>query len=420
MLNSLALGILRQFLVKGSITITGPDGRKSSFAGTQEGPKAEIVVRDSRTLWRLVRRPDLEFGEAYMDGRLEPGKGGLDALLDLLLLNSNHWPKIWAGRMTLAFGNALASFRHVNRRNASKINVSHHYDLNDELFDSFLDPWRQYSCGYFHGSGDTIATAQINKISRIAGKLDLKAGQRVLDIGCGWGGLAIALAHCRKDIKVTGITLSEQQLAYARRAADANGLSKRVEFKLRDYRDQKGMFDRIVSIGMLEHVGPKNFTTYFDKVANLLTPDGVALIHSIGVHRTAGPTNRWVTKYIFPGGYLPCLEEMIKATDSRGFKMIDLEIMRTHYAETLLCWRRSFMRKAEAMRKMHDDRFVRMWEFYLAGCEYFFRSQNGMVMQMLLSHDHNSVPISRGYIGEREKEFRAQLCKKSLSGKKKA
>jgi cyclopropane-fatty-acyl-phospholipid synthase len=416
MLERFVLTVLGQFIQSGQLTITVPSGRQVRLGTPGDGPAAEITVHDRATLRRLVTQPDLEFGEAYMDGRLTPGTGGLEPLMHLIMANADGWSRHWAGRVTLGLGNLLAVFRHLNMPGRSRRNVAHHYDLTDELFDCFLDPWRQYSCAYFHNAEDTLETAQLTKLARIAAKLNLQDGDRVLDIGCGWGGLALALARCRKDVSVRGITLSARQLTHARQVAERADLAATLEFQLVDYRHQRGSFDRIVSIGMLEHVGPRNYATYFDRVADLLAPGGVALIHSIAVHRRAAPVNRWLTRYIFPGGYLPSIEQLVHATSERGWKLLDLEVMRGHYADTLCLWRHRFLANRDRIQELYDLRFVRMWEFYLLGCEYFFRSQRGMVVQLLLSDDHLAVPDSRTYLHDLETEFRTKLCHSPPSG----
>ena len=416
MLERFILTVLRQFIQSGQLTITTPGGVRTRLGSDVSGPEAEITIRDKATLRRLVTRPDLEFGEAYMDGRLTVGAGGIEALMDLMMTNSDAWRRHWAGRMALAPGRVLAAFRHLNLPGRARRNVAHHYDLTDALFDTFLDPWRQYSCGYFHNGTDPLETAQISKLARIAAKLNLQDGHSVLDIGCGWGGLAKALALCREDVMGLGITLSERQLAHARRMAAETGMAELLDFQLRDYRHQSGSFDRIVSVGMLEHVGPRNYATYFDRIAALLAPGGVALVHTIAVHRRAAPVNRWLTRYIFPGGYLPSIEQLVHATESRGWKLLDLEVMREHYASTLRHWRHRFLANRDRVEALYDARFVRMWEFYLVGCEYFFRRQHGMVVQMVLSDDHLAVPVSRAYLHDLETEFRDILCRNSPSG----
>ena len=420
MFEFLALAIMRQFVICGTLDLTLANGPGHQLQGRSPGPHASITIHDRATFLRLVTKPDLAFGEAYMDGRISTGNGGIDALMELLMLNSRHWSRHWAGRLTLRFGNCLAWLRHLNPRWRSRRNVAHHYDLTDELFETFLDPRRQYSCAYFHRPDDSLETAQETKLARLAAKLNLQPGQSVLDIGCGWGGLAMAMTECRENLSVTGITLSERQLAHARKTAAEHSLEDRLDFALRDYRDQGGAFDRIVSVGMLEHVGPADVPAYFRTVRRLLAPGGVAVIHSIAVHDRATPVNRWMTRYIFPGGHLPSLPQLVRAAEAGGLKILDMEIMRGHYAETLLHWRMRFLRNRDRITALYDERFVRIWEFYLAGCEYFFRSQHGMVVQIQLSDDHQAVPESRDYITELETEFRDRLCRNDHSGKKRA
>ena len=420
MLERLALALLRRFIIAGDLTMTTPTGRHERLAGAGDGPIAKIQIHDRRTLIRLVIQPDLEFGDAYMDGRLTVGKAGLEPLIELLLVNSTSWKQHWAGRLTLRLGNILAWLRHLNPPGRSRHNVAHHYDLTDGLFETFLDPWRQYSCAYFHSDHDTLEDAQVTKLARLAAKLNLQAGDRVLDIGCGWGGLARALIRCREGVSVTGITLSEQQLVHAEQHQIDGDQAGRLAFALRDYRRQTGQFDRIVSVGMLEHVGPSNIPTYFSTVRRLLAPGGVAVIHSIAVHNRSGPVNRWMGRYIFPGGYLPSVRQLVSAAEAQGLKILDMEIMQGHYAETLRPWRARFMAQRRRITELYDDRFVRMWEFYLVGCEYFFRCQHGMVVQLQLSDDHQAVPKSRVYISGLEQTFRDKLCQNAPSGKKNA
>ena len=420
MFDFLALAIMRQFVICGTLDLTLANGSGHQLQGRSPGPHASITIHDRATFLRLVTKPELAFGEAYMDGRISTGNGGIDALMELLMLNSRHWSRHWAGRLTLRFGNCLAWLRHLNPRWRSRRNVAHHYDLTDELFETFLDPRRQYSCAYFHRPDDSLETAQETKLARLAAKLNLQPGQSVLDIGCGWGGLAMAMTECRENLSVTGITLSERQLAHARKTAAEHSLEDRLDFALRDYRDQGGAFDRIVSVGMLEHVGPADVPAYFRTVRRLLAPGGVAVIHSIAVHDRAAPVNRWMTRYIFPGGHLPSLPQLVRAAEAGGLKILDMEIMRGHYAETLLHWRMRFLRNRDRITALYDERFVRMWEFYLAGCEYFFRCQHGMVVQLQLSDDHQAVPESRDYITELETQFRDRLCRNDHSGKKRA
>ncbi|MGC6520917.1 MAG: class I SAM-dependent methyltransferase [Candidatus Puniceispirillaceae bacterium] len=417
MFDFLALAIMRRVVTAGTLHLTDASGKTHRLCGHLAGPEAHITLANRRVLWRLVIQPDLGFGEAYMNGGLRVAENGLEPLVEFLMRNSAHWAQHWSGRTTLAFGNCLAWLRHMNPKGRSRRNVAHHYDLTDELFTSFLDPWRQYSCAYFRDPDDSLEAAQTTKLTRLAAKLNLQDGDRVLDIGCGWGGLAMALAQCRDDVEVTGITLSEQQHAHAETAAKEAGLQHRLHFALRDYRNQTGCFDRIVSVGMLEHVGPRGLPLFFDKVRDSLAPGGVAVIHTIAVHHRAGPVNRWLTRYIFPGGYLPSMAQLVHATEGRGLKILDMEVMRGHYAATLRHWRRRFLAHRRRMAGLYDERFVRMWEFYLLGCEYFFRCQHGMVVQLQLSDDQTAVPQSRSFISDLEDEFRNRLCRDALSGK---
>jgi len=417
MFDFLALAVMRRVVASGTLLLTDAGGTTHRLGDKTAGPLAHITVKDSRTLWRLMIQPDLAFGEAYMDGRLTVAEDGLEPLVNLLMSNSAHWSRHWSGRLTLAIGHSMAWLRHLNLPGRSRRNVAHHYDLTDDLFASFLDPWRQYSCAYFHAADDGLDRAQVTKLARLAAKLHLQDGNSVLDIGCGWGGLARALATCREDVTVTGITLSEQQFAHAVEAADASGLGGQLTFALRDYRHQSGSFDRIVSVGMLEHVGPRGLPVFFDKVRACLAPGGVALVHTIAVHHRARPVNRWLTRYIFPGGYLPSIQQLIKASEGKGLKILDMEVMRIHYAETLRHWRLRFLAQRDHMTRIYDARFVRMWEFYLLGCEYFFRCQHGMVVQLQLSDDQLATPVSRSFINDLEHEFRNRLCRNAPSGK---
>jgi len=360
---------MRRVVASGTLHLTDAGGMTHRLGGLSPGPEARVAVKDSRTLWRLMIQPDLAFGEAYMDGQLTVPDNGLEPLVALLMSNSEHWSSHWSGRITLALGNCFAWFRHLNLPGRARRNVAHHYDLTDALFASFLDPWRQYSCAYFHHPDDSLEEAQVTKLARLAAKLNLQDGNHVLDIGCGWGGLGQALALCRDNVTVTGITLSKRQCAHARQAAADAGLGQQLTFALRDYRRQTGRFDRIVSVGMLEHVGPRGLSVFFDRLRDRLAPGGVALIHSIAVHRRARPVNRWLTRYIFPGGYLPSIQQLVSVTEGRGLKLLDMEVMRGHYADTLRHWRLRFRDHHDSMTVIHDARFVRMWEFYLLGCE---------------------------------------------------
>jgi cyclopropane-fatty-acyl-phospholipid synthase len=287
----------------------------------------------------------------------------------------------------------------------SRRNVAHHYDLSDELYDLFLDHDRQYSCAYFFDADDDIDTAQLNKRRHIAAKLLLRPGMKVLDIGCGWGGLALYLAsECGAD--VTGLTLSVEQLKVAQRRAAQAGLADRVRFVLRDYREETGQYDRIVSVGMFEHVGVGQYRAFFDQVKALLKPDGVALLHCIGRMDGPGATNPWIRKYIFPGGYSPAISEVVPVIERARLWITDIEVLRLHYAETLKAWRRRFLQHRDRVLKLYDERFCRMWETYLVGSEMAFRHGGHLVMQIQMAKAIDSVPFTRDYMFDWEQSHR--------------
>lgn len=417
MIDRSAIALLGKFITVGRLTVTVGTSSPVTMNGRLPGNEVHICIASGKVLRRIVMRPDLAMGEAYMDGTLTIINDDLDGLLALLMENSHSWRSHPVGRISLFFENSTAFLKHWNPVPASRRNVAHHYDLTDVLFDSFLDPRRQYSCAYYEHPDTDLKTAQETKIARIAAKLNLQPHDSILDIGCGWGGLSAALLTCEPSAHVTGITLSKQQLAFAQDSAITLGLTQRLNFNLRDYRDQRGQFDKIVSVGMLEHVGPHHLKTYFGAIKQRLAPGGIALIHSIAVNDHPAPVNRWIQKYIFPGGYLPSLDQIINAVTSQRIKILDMEIMRTHYADTLRDWRMNFLRNIDTVKAVYDDRFIRMWLFYLVGCEQFFRSQQGMVFQLQIAHDHHAAPINRRYIGELQDKYREILCRTSPSGK---
>jgi len=296
------------------------------------------------------------------------------------------------------------SFRRLQQYNPigrSRANVAHHYDLSDELYELFLDSDRQYSCAYFRTGTETLEQAQLEKKRHIAAKLLLKPGMKVLDIGSGWGGLALHLAQLF-NVNVTGVTLSNEQLKVSRSRVAEAGLSGQVGFRLRDYRKESGIYDRIVSVGMFEHVGVTHYAEFFAKMKRLLAPGGVALLHAIGRMEPPGTTNAWLRKYIFPGGYCPALSEVVAAIERSGLWITDIEILRLHYADTLREWARRFRENRERARELYDERFCRMWEFYLAACEMAFRSSRMMVFQIQIARQQNAVPLTRDYIFEAE------------------
>ena len=345
-------------------------------------------------------------GEAYMDGTLTIEEGDLYDLVELLVRNDEL---MMADTPTWRFIAALARLtRRLHQYNPiarSRRNVAHHYDLSDELYDLFLDRDRQYSCAYFLTPDDDIETAQLNKRRHIAAKLLLRPGMKVLDIGSGWGGLALYLAsECGVD--VTGLTLSTEQLKVAQRRAAQLGLSDRVRFHLRDYREEHGQYDRIVSVGMFEHVGVGQYPAFFDQVKMLLKPEGVALLHSIGRMDGPGATNPWLRKYIFPGGYSPAISEVLPVIERARLWVTDIEVLRLHYAETLRAWRSRFLQHRDRVLKLYDERFCRMWEMYLVGSEMAFRYGNHLVMQIQMAKTVETVPLTRDYMFEWERAHR--------------
>jgi cyclopropane-fatty-acyl-phospholipid synthase len=404
---AMILGLfLRHIVRRGTLRVIDAQGRTRVYPG-EPGPAVTIRLHDRPLERQLLLNPRLYLGEAYMDGRLtvENG-GGIYDLLDFLGLNLNLTPKSVFTPFYNGFGTALRGLQQWNQIGRSRRNVAHHYDLSDTLYDLFLDKDRQYSCAYFTAPDQTIEQAQANKKRHIASKLLLEPGQRVLDIGCGWGGLALYLAkEC--EVEVTGLTLSVEQLRVAERRAVAVGLANRVRFKLLDYRQETGTYDRIVSVGMFEHVGVPQYRAFFRKMKALLKEDGMALLHSIGRADGPGSTNPWIRKYIFPGGYSPALSEVLPVVERTGLWVTDIEVLRLHYAETLKAWRTRFMADRDRIRQLYDERFCRMWEFYLAASEIAFRYQGHVVFQMQLARQIDTVPLTRDYMFDWERSHQA-------------
>jgi cyclopropane-fatty-acyl-phospholipid synthase len=354
-----------------------------------------IRIRDWRTAARLALNPDLYLGEAYMDGGLVVERGTIWDLLDLLGRNLAARPQRRSG----LFPALKRQIGQANDRAAARRNVAHHYDLSLDLYRRFLDADLQYSCAYFERPGMTLEEAQTAKKHHLAEKLLLTPELRVLDIGCGWGGLALTLAE-ESAARVTGITLSQEQFAVAESRAATRGLGDRVTFRLEDYRDTEGPYDRIVSVGMFEHVGTPNYQDYFNAIARLLTDDGVALVHAIGHVDVAGPPPSWLSKYIFPGGYIAALSEVLPAIERAGLWVTDIEILRLHYAETLKAWRARFAAHRDEIAALYDERFCRMWEFYLGISEVGFRHRGCMVFQIQLAKRVGAIPLTRDYMYE--------------------
>ncbi|WP_029006779.1 SAM-dependent methyltransferase [Azospirillum halopraeferens] len=392
--------LLDQAIANDALGLVDADGTVHRFGrGT---PEVTIRLHDRALHRQLILSPRLTFGEAYMDGRLTIEGGTIyDALAILSRGTEVHGA---LGRVREWVAPVARFIEQNNHRGRARRNVAHHYDLSRRLYELFLDRDLQYSCAYFARPDMTLDEAQEAKKRHIAAKLLLRPGHRVLDIGCGWGGMALYLARAT-GADVTGITLSAEQLAVARERAEQAGLSDRVRFELRDYRDMTGCFDRIVSVGMFEHVGAPHYPAFFERVRDLLADDGVALLHSIGRSEGPGATNPWFRKYIFPGGYSPALSEVVPAIERSGLWATDLEVLRLHYAETLRHWRARFLERREDAARLYDERFCRMWEFYLAGAEIAFRYQGHMVFQVQLARSAGAVPLTRDYIHAAERDL---------------
>ena len=356
-----------------------------------------LKLLDPKLMQKLLLYPDLYFGEAYMDGSLVIENGNITEFLDLAFKNIGRGNINSYGAVIKKLRGTYRYLTSFNKIAKSKENVAHHYDISEKLYDLFLDENRQYSCAYFKNENDTLEQAQNNKIHHIIKKLNIQPNQKVLDIGSGWGTLALAIAK-ETQASVTGITLSENQFEYSKNKAKEMNLSNKVDFKLIDYRQLNEKFDRVVSVGMFEHVGRKFYRTYFNKVFKLLNERGIALIHTIGSSMPPRDPQPWIQKYIFPGGYTPSLSEVVNPIENSGLIVSDIEVLRMHYAHTLRNWKERFLSKKDIVLDMFDEKFFRMWEFYLASCEMAFKWGDQVVFQFQLSKDNSSVPNTRDYI----------------------
>jgi cyclopropane-fatty-acyl-phospholipid synthase len=398
---------LRRFIRRGNLRVATASGRFFHFG---DGSGAPVALRfTSAAAQRAVMLdPEVKLGEAYMDGTLQIEEGTIANLLALVLGQTpDGMPPVWA-RPQWCVRYLKRRLQQFNLPSRARRNAAHHYDLDGRLYSLFLDADRQYSCAYFEAADQSLDDAQLAKKRHLAAKLLVGEGadRRVLDIGCGWGGLALYLAEfCR--VEVTGITLSDEQLAIARQRAGEKNLTGTLDFRLQDYRAMTETFDRIVSVGMFEHVGLTHYDAFFRKCAGLLAQDGVMLLHTIG--RSEGPnvTNPWIAKYIFPGGYIPALSEVLPAIERAGLLVTDIEFLRLHYAETAKAWRDRFLAHRDEAERLYDRQFVRMWEFYLAASEMAFREQAMMVMQIQLAKRQDVVPMTRDYIFREEARLRA-------------
>ncbi len=391
---------MQRFVKTGTLRVIDADGVRHEYAASPS-PSVTVRLTDRRLHRSLFLNPELHTGEAYMHGTLVIEEGSLRDLLTLYALNRSNLRQQPVQRLVRTLYKKFRGFYQRNPAAQSRKNVAHHYDLSNELYGLFLDEGLNYSCAYYLTPDDSLETAQQNKLRHIAAKLDLKPGQKVLDIGSGWGGMAIYLAEAA-GVDVTGVTLSVEQHRLATKRAAERGLSDRVRFELKDYRQVTGSFDRIVSVGMFEHVGIGHYPEFFAKVSSLLADDGVALLHSIGRKGGPGTTGAWVRKYIFPGGYSPALSETLAAIEGAGLWVTDIEILRLHYAATLLEWDRRFQKNRSQIAELLDERFCRMWEFYLIISEFSFRHGKHMNFQIQLTKKVSTLPLDRGYMARAE------------------
>ncbi|MGI2031084.1 class I SAM-dependent methyltransferase [Rhizobium panacihumi] len=396
--------MMKSFIRKGRLTVIDADGKRHLFSGT---PGLEVTMRltDPKLYKSLVFNPELAAGEAYMDGTMRFEEGS--TLQDFLTLFSVNRLSLGSYPLQKALRAIKMRFRkrqQSNRKGQAQQNVAHHYDLGNEFYKLFLDDNMLYSCAYFREEGETLEQAQRNKLRLLAAKLGLKPGMKVLDIGCGWGDLALYLATL-EDVQVLGVTLSKEQQALATERAQKAGLADRVKFELRDYRDVTEKFDRIVSVGMFEHVGVHHYDEFFQKINALMPDDGVMVLHSIGHMSPPGMASPWLRKYIFPGAYSPALSEVLEVVEQNSLWVTDLEFLRVHYATTLAHWNNRFQANRDKVIALYDERFARMWEFYLISAEMMFRTGSQMVFHMQLSRKRDAAPIVRDYITDKQRDY---------------
>ncbi|MFA5122046.1 class I SAM-dependent methyltransferase [Zavarzinia sp.] len=389
--------LLKKVIRHGRFAVIDPGGRRHVYGDGSGGPTPTLRVHDRSVLFRAAIDPSLGFAEAYMDGRITVEEGDLYDVCMVVVENFERVGLSGLAKLKSVLRRLLRPLEQRNLAHIARRNVAHHYDLSGALYDLFLDPDRQYSCAYFARPDMTLEEAQAAKKAHIAAKLRLQPGMRVLDIGSGWGGLALTLAR-DYGVDVTGVTLSTEQLGVARGRAEKAGLADRVKFELLDYRKVEGRFDRIVSVGMFEHVGVGFYDAYFGKIQHLLAPDGLAMVHTIGRAGPPGPTNSFIAKYIFPGGYTPALSEFMASVERCGLVTTDVEVLRVHYAETLKEWRRRFRARWADAAALYDERFCRMWDLYLASCEASFRVGGQVVFQVQMGHTVASAPMTRDYL----------------------
>ena len=391
------VGFLNNLFKKGGFVLIDANSKKYIIGSPDKSKPLTVKLLNKNLHYKLLINPDLYFGEAYTDGSLIIENGSIGDFLELAFKNIGRNEINTSGYLLKKIKGTIRYLTNFNFAKRSKKNVAHHYDISDNLYELFLDSKRQYSCGYFKNDDDTLETAQQNKINHIVKKLNIKSNQKVLDIGCGWGHLAIEIAKQSK-CEVTGITLSENQHRYANARAKEYNLENQVQFKLCDYRNLKEKFDRVVSVGMFEHVGRKFYKTFFKQVNQLLKHNGLALIHTIGSINEPRDPQPWISKYIFPGGYTPSMSEITGPIEKSGLIISDLEVLRMHYAHTLRNWKEKCIKNKSKIIGMFDEKFFRMWEFYLASCEMTFKWGDQVVFQFQLTKDLTTAPNTRDYI----------------------
>jgi len=388
---------LNKLFKKGGFILIDASSNKYIIGSPEKDNPITVKLLDKKLNYKLLFYPDLYFGEAYADGKIKIENGNLTDFLNLIFKNIGRKEINILGKILKKMKGTFRYLTNFNLKKKSKDNVAHHYDISDDLYDLFLDPKRQYSCAYFKNENDTLEDAQNNKIDHLIKKLNLEPNQKCLDIGSGWGSLAIEIAKKTK-CHVTGITLSENQYKYSLNKAKENNLENQVQFKLADYRELNDKFDRIISVGMFEHVGRKFYKTFFKQVNNLLNDKGLALIHTIGSINGPRDPQPWISKYIFPGGYTPSMSELSLPIEKSGLILSDTEVLRMHYSHTLRNWKERFLNNKTKVLEMFDEKFFRMWEFYLTSCEMVFKWGDQVVFQFQLTKDFSTAPTTRDYI----------------------
>ena len=395
--------MMKSFVRVGTLKVIDADGNLHVFSG-DPGPNVTMRLTDRSLYYKLVFNPELHAGEAYVDGRMSFEDSTLRDFLTLFSLNRLSLGSYPLQKVLRAVSRQFKRLQQANPVGKARQNVAHHYDLGNDFYRLFLDDGLQYSCAYFLEDDETLEQAQHNKRRLLAAKLNLAPGQTILDIGCGWGDLALYLAGL-EDVEVTGVTLSREQADLAQARAREAGLDGRVRFALKDYRELEGRFDRIVSVGMFEHVGVHHYGEFFGKLNALMEDDGLALIHSIGHMSPPGTASPWLRKYIFPGAYSPALSEVFAAVEQNSLWVTDLEFLRLHYAKTLAHWGRRFAANRAEIEAMYDEKFARMWEFYLTSAEMMFVTGSQLVFHMQLARKRDAAPINRDYITDRQRAY---------------